>query len=136
MRRLFNTLFLSGAVLLCLVCLAVRVCVYVSTPYSLRGPDSPTGLEVVVRVSDCGIGWSADFYTDVEVRNQAGHVVARWEDPGGQYPRGGPEHLVNSMKWRNDSLLEFEGIGGPVRLSVPKAQSNQGMQQPTTAKRQ
>ncbi len=126
-------LFVAASALLCLVGLAIGTCVYMSMPYNLQGPDSPTGLRVIAHVSDCGIGWGADFYTNVEVRDQADRVVATWKDPDGQFPRGGPESLVESMKWVNESVLEFESCGEPVRLRIQQTQSNNGMPRTTTS---
>jgi len=87
-------------------------------PYDLEGPNSPTGLTVVAHVSDCGGGWSADFYTDIEVLNEAGERVAIWSDSGGQYPRGGPETPVKSMQWTEEGL-QFKTRRGIVTLPVP-----------------
>ena len=98
--------FISLLILGCIVYFIVS-----SRPYDIQGPQSPVGYTVVAHVSDCGLTWCADFYTDIEVLNPNGKVVSRWRDTDGQYPKGGPEKLVESMKWIDPITLEFYSDG-------------------------
>src|SRR5262245_32702911 len=84
----------------------------------LSGPPSPDGLTTIVAVRDAGLGWSADFYTDVRVLDRSGQTVAEWKG-GGQWPRSGPKHLRDSLRWTTPYLLEFTDRAGPQQLHVP-----------------
>ena len=92
-----------------------------SRDLELKGPRSNEGLQTFVRVHDRGITWSADFYCDVEIRDPAGNVVARWADTGGQQSGEGVDAFVRSMRWESDSALTFydDYHHAPVTVSVP-----------------
>lgn len=87
--------------------------------HQLGGPISPSGLTATILVRDCGLGWSADFYTDVRVLDTHGNIVAEWKDLGGWDSRDGPRRMRDSMRWTSANTLEFQtGEGYPQQLTV------------------
>jgi hypothetical protein len=77
----------------------------------LRGPNSPAGHEVHVRVTDRA-GWGADFYTDLRVTDPSGKELAAWKDPNGQNTWERVERLIKTMRWSTPTKLEFEDLFG------------------------
>ena len=127
MINLEKYLFYSG---ISLFLLAIGTCIYSTFSYELPGPTSPSGLIVIARVSDhqkvsraIGLGWGADFYVDIEIKNKSGKIVSQWKDPDGQLMEGGPEKLVATMKWsaypEKESLSFYTYNGNSILLIIP-----------------
>jgi len=86
--------------------------------HRLSGPASPSGLTTTIVVRDAHLGWSADFYTDVQVLDARGNIVAEWKDPWGWDSRDGPRLLRDSMRWTSPGTLEFRSRDGDQQLTV------------------
>ena len=87
--------------------------------YELEGPTAAAGFRVRVSVRDAGLGWSADFRSDVRVVAADGARLLEWKDRHGQGMRGGPEKLRDSMQWTSPRTLTFASASGRVELMVP-----------------
>ena len=86
--------------------------------HQLSGPTSPSGLTTTIAVRDCGLGVSADFYTDVRVLDTHGNIVAEWKDQCGWDSRDGPRRMRDSMRWTSANTLEFRSRDGDQHLTV------------------
>ena len=84
-----------------------------------RGPSSPGGNNVEVRVSDYkSFSVGADFYADIYVLGEGGKVVAKWQDPGGRQSWDGVDRLVESMQWSSPTVLAFMDREEPCELDT------------------
>ena len=118
LRKLLVVVVVLVSIAAALFFIMIGVFIYMSRPYDLAGPDSPTGLTVVAHISDCGLMWSDDHYTDVAIYGEHGNAVANWRDSGGQQSRAATRALVESMKWTDESTLEFTADNDTVTISV------------------
>ena len=118
--KVMKVLSVCAAIVVVVIVALYATCLYLANPYDLHGPDSPSGLTVIAHVSDCGVGIGSDFYTDIKVLDGDGRIVAEWRDREGQHPRGGPQLLVQSMKWLDGSTLEFKTQVERVTLRIPE----------------
>lgn len=100
------------------ICAFVALSYWKSRDLELKGPRSEKGLQAFILVDDRGLGWGADFYCDVEIRDQSGKVVAKWDDDGGQQSDRGVDNLVESMRWISERTITFKTHYGNDLTSV------------------
>ena len=86
-----------------------------------KGPLSPHGHQVIIDVSDRGIGWGRDYYTNISIVDSNGKSLAYWEDPDGQQSSAESNSVIKSIRWINDTTVQFNtAMRNEVTLSVEK----------------
>ena len=76
------------------------------------GPTSPSGIVVQIKVSDA-VQWNpgSDYYSDVDLHTTNWNRC-QWVDTDGQDSLDKVKLMVSSMKWTDDSTLEFDCANG------------------------
>jgi hypothetical protein len=82
---------------------------------------SNEGYSVRIDVSDRGLGWGRDYYTDVVMLNSAGVEVARWEDDDGRQYSEGVSDMRETMVWLDGNTVTFSPENrGKITLAAGK----------------
>lgn len=86
----------------------------------VEGDSSPSGeYRVYALISDRGFGPGADYHTDIEVRNEDGIVILRWDDPDGQSSDDESRRLLDSVTWIDSDTVKFNTeLRGVVTLNI------------------